>query len=253
MKWKPFITLHLIALSLLASWLIPFTRTYWDMLDRSVFYWLNSGLEGKPITQIFWALANARIADAFGALFMGTFFFLYVVDAKREDRPARLAQFAYLCLWSELGILFTKEFLEIFLQKIQFARESPSLVLENTIMLSQAVPWVKVKDIARSCFPGDHAEILLQWTFFVSFFCGLRYGLFAIGCAIFFIIPRMIAGAHWLSDALVGSVSIALILVAWATATPFFDLCMNFFTKCIDALLKRFPFFYFDFMKPLKK
>ena len=231
MRWTPFLLCHLVALLLLGSWFFPPTRLLWDKLDLYTFSCLNLSLQTKPLTQIFWALTNVKSADAFGAAFMAIFFLLYAFDAKGEERRLRVAQFLYLCLWGEIGILLSKEVVEIFMQKISFARASPTLTLDNAVKLSQAIPWLKVKDVAKFCFPSDHAIILFQWLAFVWFFCSWRYRIAALCWTLFFIMPRLVAGAHWLSDALVGSVSYVAILMAWATCTPLYGYIMNFLVK----------------------
>jgi len=235
-QWKPFLFFHAAAACLLASWLFQPTRELWNALDAVVFRFLNSSLEGSPFWQIFWAIANVRITDLFGAIFMSSFFILYIMDGKKGsgERTERLAQFLYVCAWGELGILFTKEPLNDFLKMIHFARESPSLLFPHTIMLSDAVPWLKVKDFARGCFPGDHAEILLQWTAFVWFFCDKRYAIYATVWTTFFMMPRLVAGAHWASDAFVGSLSIVCVIMAWACYSPLYGYGMELLTKFIN-------------------
>lgn len=238
MRWKPFLLCHLVAFLLLGSWLFAPTRAFWNLLDLRTFSYLNEALQTKPLTQIFWALTNVKSADAFGALFMAIFFLLYAFDAKNEERRLRVAQFLYLCLWGEIGILLSKEVLEVCMQKISFIRESPTLTFHNAVKLSQAIPWLKVKDVAKSCFPSDHAIILFQWFAFVLFFCPWRYRIAAFFWIAFFTMPRLIAGAHWLSDTLVGSISYVAILMAWATCTPLYGYLMNFFIQLTNKFHK---------------
>src|SRR5437588_12857334 len=99
MKWKPFLILNAIAAILLASWFVPFTRSIWDQIDLVSFRYLNSSLEDSLFWQTFWAAANARAADFFAAIFVGLFFLIYILDAKKEERPIRYAQLALLALW----------------------------------------------------------------------------------------------------------------------------------------------------------
>jgi len=221
MRWKPFLIIHLSVLLLFGSWLWPVTSSYWQAADKATFYFLNSSLVDRPLTQIFWAIANVRATDLFGAIFMAAFVLLYILDAKsNSERKERLTKMLFLCIWGELGILFAKEFIDALIQKYQLLRDSPTVVFSDAIMLSDAVPWLKVKDFSRSCFPGDHAEIVIQWTIFVFALMGAPYGLIALPVSIFFVLPRFIGGAHWLSDALVGSTSIAFLVFAWAMYSP---------------------------------
>jgi Kdo2-lipid A phosphotransferase len=238
-RWKAFFIYHLIASCLLGSWLWAPTRLFWDSIDLAVFRSLNSSLAGKPFAQIFWALANYKPTDLFGAFIMASVCLMYVFEVQGDKRRERLTQFFYLLVWGEVGIFFTKQLLGPFLHTLDFRRESPSLLYSNTIMLSEAIPWLKIKDIAPSCFPGDHAEIVLNWNAFIFFFCGWRYGLYASLWTVFFILPRLIAGAYWFSDAVVGSISIICVLMAWATATPLYGHGMNLLYKLSGKIIRK--------------
>src|SRR6185295_3381125 len=178
--WKRFLTCHAVILLLLASWFFPATRLLWDKIDQATFHWLNSLLKGNWLTQIFWALANVKRCDLFGAIFMASFFYMYVTDVEKDERRTRLAHCLFACIWGELGILFMKEVIYGWLQGIDFIRESPTMLYTNAVMLSESIPWLKVKDFARASFPSDHAEIVLQWNVMIFFFGGKRYGLLAL-------------------------------------------------------------------------
>jgi len=217
MKWKPFFLLHAVALFLFASWLYPPFSTYWDIVDTKTFHYLNATVKDSFLAQIFWGIGNVRAVDLVGAIFMIWFLILYVLDGKDiNERKGRAQKMIFLCIWGELGILFTKEVIDAFIQKHHLLRESPTVLFSNAIMLSESVPWLKIKDFSRSCFPGDHAEIAIQWMCFIAALCGFRYAVLAFPFVCFFILPRLIGGAHWLSDVLVGSLPIALIVLAWA-------------------------------------
>ena len=236
--WRRFLGLHCIAFFLLASWLFPPTRVYWDMLDVATFRFLNESVEAAPITQLFWAIANVKLVDIFGAIYIVFFFLLYVFDDK-EKVLERLAQFFYLCIWGEIGILCSKEVAIWLVKQVDLVRDSPSVVLHCPVLLSEVAPWLSVKDFSHCSFPSDHAMILFQWASFVWFFCGTRRGTIALVSAIFFSLPRLIAGAHWLTDAVVGSMSIIIVVFAWATCTPFYRYSMILLTKLTQKFVKK--------------
>jgi len=233
MKWKPFLLWNGIALFLLASWIFPPTRVLWDILDKQAFLFLNSSLLGHPFAQIFWAIANYKPVDIMGGVFMTVFFGMYILEAEGKARAERLAQLIYCLIWGEIGILFTKQIVDVWIEGSGLARVCPTLIFPKAVMISGAIPWLRVKDFSYSCFPGDHAEILFQWVAFVWFFCRARYGLLALAWAIFFMLPRLVAGAHWLSDALVGSTMLVSIIVTVATLTPLYGQGMSFITNCV--------------------
>jgi membrane-associated phospholipid phosphatase len=236
MKWRPFLLWNGTALTLLLSWVFPPTRALWDILDKSVFLCLNSSLVSHPFAQIFWAIANFKPVDIMGAVFMTGFFGIYIMEAEGKERAKRISQLIYGLIWGEIGILFTKHFVDAWIEGSGLARECPTLSFPKAVMLSGAIPWLRVKDFSYSCFPGDHAEILFQWVAFVWFFCRARYGLVALVWAIFFMLPRLVAGAHWLSDAVVGSTVIVSLLVSLATCTPLYGQGMNLIMSVVTKI-----------------
>ena len=70
--------------------------------------------------------------------------------------------------------------------------------------------------------------------FFVRNFWSLAAALLVV----FFSLPRLIAGAHWLSDILVGGVSIALVTLAFGLYTPLLNRINRFFNKWIANFIK---------------
>ncbi len=241
-SWKRFFIYHAIILLLFVSWFFPPTEYLWESLDIASFHFFNSILEESISMQIFWGLANVRITDLFGALFIVIFFLMYTFEEGRETAKLRLAQFLYLCIWGEIGILVAKEGVYCFLKWIGHLRHSPSLVLNCPVKISEMIPWLKVKDFSYSSFPGDHALIVLQWSAFVFFFCGMRYGFLALISSTFFILPRIMAGAHWMTDTLIGSTSCVLVIIAWATCTPIYPWLMprllRFTSRIVDYFSK---------------
>lgn len=244
---KPLLITHAVAILLLISWLIPPFNLVWQALDHLTFQFLNATLEAKPLLQIFWAVANIKSSDIFGALIMATFFLLYIAGGQKGEKKERFLHFIYIVLWAEVGILLAKEVIGRSLIALELTRKSPTLIYTDAIRLSEVIPWMKVKDISQWCFPSDHAEIALQWVLFVSYFCGLRFGLLALPWGVFFILPRLVSGAHWLSDAFCGSLCIVLILLAWAAFSPLYSLFMRNSLQGLNkifSLLKKMLYFF---------
>lgn len=239
MRWKPFLLISLSALLLFASWFVPITSNWWQALDVWLFHWLNATVANQPIVQIFWALANVKLTDLFGALFMIAFTLIYVFDAEAKEAKFRLAQLFYAILWFEIGIASVKGIIFKCLVALHFLRESPTLVFPDCFMLSDVVPWLNVKDHSHWSFPGDHAFIVLQWAGFISFYCGWRLGLLAYLSSLLFIFPRLIGGAHWCTDILLGSLPLSLIFVAWGCYTPIYPFMMKYLERFSGFLLSK--------------
>lgn len=92
----------------------------------------------------------------------------------------------------------------------------------------------KTKDYSGDSFPGDHGLMLMIYAGFMLRYFGKK--AFAVSCIILiiFMLPRIMAGAHWFTDIVVGSLSISLVGLSWVLLTPVSD-------KCIDFLNKIFP------------
>lgn len=212
MKWKPLIFCHLAAILLVVSY---FTH-FWDAIDLNLFKWLNSTLEDRPKWQYFWALANHKLTDWVEDIVFIAFFAVAVV--RSPERMKKTAQFIFTILYAALIIYFINRIL--FREYLEIPRESPSLVVKDCIRLSDEIPSMSIKDYSTSSFPGDHATTLVLFAASYTFYAGRKLGAWAWGYAAFRALPRLIAGAHWLSDIMIGSGAISLFFLSWAFCTP---------------------------------
>lgn len=216
--WRPLMLLIQLGLAalLLLSWFGPLTgvRPYWDVLDTAVYLQLNGTLASGETWRLFWAVANTRIVDGVSALLFAAIFCVYVIRGGWVDMPARIAQGVFLAVFTVFILNLSSNWI------FDFERLSPSLVLTPFYGLAGTLGDIKVKDVSGNSFPGDHGTAVVLFTVFIAAFCGRSYG-FAAGVLAFSLIwPRMISGAHWITDLLVGSASIALVASALALGTP---------------------------------
>lgn len=219
MKWKPLLLSLSAILLLLGSFLWPVTFAFWQSLDTVSFKFLNHTLEGHPWVQVFWAIVNHRKADLVEDAIFILFFILAIRAAPKEKRIRRTAEFIFCIILAGSVIYFVNR---TFLRNhVLIPRTSPSLVITPCIRLSKEVPWMTVKDETVSCFPGDHATTLLFFTVLYTFYAGRKLGTYAALYAIFRILPRLIVGAHWASDIIVGSGCLVLFFLSLALCTPF--------------------------------
>jgi len=219
MKWKPLLLSLSAIILLLGSFLWPATFALWQSLDTAIFKSLNHTLEGHPWVQVFWALINHRKADLVEDAVFLLFFILAIRAAPKDKRIRRTAEFIFCIILAGSLIHFVnRTFLN---HHVLIPRESPSLVVTPCVRLSQEVPWMIVKDETVASFPGDHATTLLLFAVLYSFYAGRKLGVYAAIYAIFRILPRLIVGAHWASDIIVGSGCLALFFLSLALCTPF--------------------------------
>ena len=90
----------------------------------------------------------------------------------------------------------------------------------------------ELKDRSSQSFPGDHASVLLIWGMFMTVFARRTGQVLVIwSLALLFMMPRLVAGAHWGQDDYIGGVLLALLALAWGYYTPFA-------AKVTDVLLR---------------
>ncbi len=230
-KWKLKILLlcHLLAALLIGSLLWPVTKVYWEYLDVFFFKLLNGSLRDRPYWQIFWALANHRLADWVEDICIIGFFTAYIRRLPKPLRSTGVWQMLFSALCIAAIIYFVNRIL--FREHFVVYRESPTLVVDSSVHLSKELPWLKIKDDSSKSFPGDHGTTALLFASTFTYFAGWRLGFLACLYAAFLCLPRLITGAHWLSDVLVGSGSIALLCLGWLLCSPLPDWCVRHFER----------------------
>ncbi|WP_339523596.1 phosphatase PAP2 family protein [Pseudomonas sp. EA_35y_Pfl2_R111] len=222
-QWRvrPLIACHIAALLLLASWLWAPSRALWDQFDLQLFALLNEPVHSAGLWAKTWAIGSMRPVDlGVGVLMLAVMLKADLVFSGVQVRKALYAFLAALIVM----LLFRVGFAEL-VKLMDWQRPSASLVVEGAARLTELFPtWEErwdMKDSATRSFPGDHASVLLIWALFLSFFARNWRLLLVWSMAVIFMLPRLVAGAHWASDALVGGVFLALLGLAWACFTPF--------------------------------
>lgn len=220
---KSLLICHALALFLVSSLLFSLTSPAWEWLDIHFFKMINSTLKDHPNWQLFWACSNHKWADWVEDLFIILFFAVCVRQTQAGLKGKKIAEILFFILYSACIIYFINQLL--FRESFPIPRSSPSLVVDGAVRLSQEIPWMAIKDKSFNSFPGDHATTALLFASALSYLGGWRLGVWGCFYAAFLCMPRLITGAHWLSDILVGSGSILLITLSWALCTPLFARC----------------------------
>jgi len=215
-QFLPLITLHLVALLLFLSFILPAGFSLWRALDQQVFFALNGTLAQGGDWALFWAWANTREKDLALAVIMLLFLIFPRLCFHRLQLQQALVGFLALML---LLLPFRYGFYEL-AKVMDLTGPSPSRVLSPSIMLTELFPHINAKDSAGRSFPGDHATVMLLWFGFLLWnkrsFGTLLAGLLTVLA----ILPRMVGGAHWFSDVAVGGLVVALPVLAWACYSP---------------------------------
>ena len=243
-RWPALLGLNLLAAAVLASWLLPATRALWDGAGLWLFQGLNGSLGHAPLWDGLWALTSTRLSDALvGLLMLGLMLHSRWVFRARELRPALFTFLALLLTLLVIRVAFNK-----LVGLLDWQHASPSTLVAGTYHLSAAFPELErlfeLKDRSSRSFPGDHASVLLLWALFMALFCRGWKRAVTFGLALLFMLPRLVAGAHWLADVAVGGLFIALTSFAWGYCTPLAGHIakgLAWLSQPLWALLQRLP------------
>ena len=224
-RWRPIplIVCNALAVLLIVSWHTPMGQSFWQQPDAWVFFTLNGSLKEGHAWQMFWAIANTKRFDVAIALIIAIIYFVHIFSGTREQIVQRTACGMLMAVSVTSVILFSKEFLES-------GRMGASDVLTPSIHLSDVITDFKFKDSSNTSFPGDHGISLIMFTTMIWYFAGRSYGLAVMALSIVMLLPRLVVGAHWLSDIAVGSCFISLIALGWILATPLHCIAIRLFT-----------------------
>lgn len=226
-----------IMLLLSISWQVPSTRIYWDALDSFTFYSLNTWVHESPFWQNFWAFTGTRTMDYIHDILMFAFFFFSILKASEALKARKIAELLFTTLCIALVVCLVNGIL--FPEFIHFPRKSPTMIDREAFRLSSVIEWTKVKDHSRKSFPGDHATTAILFTCFIYYFMKWRVGILATLYAIFFCLPRLVVGAHWLTDILFGSLVIGIILSSLVMGSPIRATCLQFIEKGVQKCMRK--------------
>lgn len=218
MKIRLLLLCHLLIAILLSTFLWPVTKVYWDKIDLFFFHLLNDPMENNRFLQYFWGFSNHHNADWVEDLVFLVLLVVYIYKPSSKSRTRKVAE----CLFSLLlmgAILYFVGRL-FFRIHLRILRDSPSIVVESCVRLSQEIPWLSLKDISTKSFPADHAITAFLFASIYTFLTRNALSCIAIIYCSYVSLPRMAVGAHWLSDALVGSGTIVLFFLSWTYCTP---------------------------------
>lgn len=224
-RWIPFLISHLLAIGLAATWLWPDTRRIWDLYDAGMFRMLNATLMAGDWWATAMAHANTRRYDIAAAVFIGG---LLLWNIRFYEKRCIFSG------WFSLGVFVSTVVLVKMLvcgtivhDAFGYHRASPTNVVESCHRISQIAPQVAAKDSSPWSFPGDHGFVLFSVALYLVYRGNGRQETLAWLFVLLFGLPRMVVGAHWATDIVVGSAVVALLLTAWLMATPLHDKLVN--------------------------
>lgn len=204
-----------LKLLLLLAGLILFYVIFPDfckMVDINSSLFLNKYLLNSKVSQYFFGILSHRneswinVIVMLGINLISIFFIKHNNLPHKECRTKSILIILYCWLSFQIVLLINNI---VFQKWLQFNRVSPSLIIPNFIRLSQVLNNAEIKDYSHNSFPAGHALILIYWILFINLYANKWIKLISCLLGILLVLPRMVTGAHWLSD------TIFSILLGW--------------------------------------
>lgn len=216
--WRPMplIALHLVAVTLMLTFISSSGFELWRQIDSHIFFYLNGTLSEGGNWAWIWAWANTRQKDMLLAGVMLIFLVFPHLGFQRSQLQHALVGFLALMIFMVPLRYFFYEFSKV----LDLTGPSPSITLAPAYMLTELFPHIPAKDSAGRSFPGDHATVLLVWAGYILLNKRSIGSMVAVILAAIMILPRLMSGAHWFSDVAVGGFAVALPVLAWAFYSP---------------------------------
>lgn len=194
-------------------WLLPSTDVWVVPVDLAVFRSLNGVLTDTAWETRLWAFLNTRQFDLLAGIVMGLFFVLPGLVYRGRRSVEAVFEFA--------AVFFSFSLMRIVAETLSSPRLSPSRELyPNFHNLLELVPEWQCKVYSEHSFPSDHAAVVFVWAMYIVASSSRPGRWLAVPYALFISTPRLVGGAHWFTDVLLGSVPLALFGFSWGYFTP---------------------------------
>lgn len=203
---------------LLLSIYLPETEHLWRTLDLYLFQALNGALDPQGFIAKCWAFLNSRHGDWISELLLVALFLLFYFRRGERSWKSHFFRIVTVAAFiSATQLILNKG---VFLKIIDVKRLSPSLLTPHYLNLEQLWPFWNNHATSLRSFPADHATSLMIATLWIFHDCGRKYGWAAVALSTLFILPRLVAGAHGLSDILCGSLAITALVAPLFYSLP---------------------------------
>lgn len=214
---------NLIPIALLCFWLWPVGNALCTAFDEWFYNLVNQPLATHAIWRYIWTVGSVRPFD----LFVGMVLLILLLKGDWVFKASQVRQAIFGFVAILVLMLVIRSLFSALCDAMGWQHDSISIVLGNkAVHLSDWYPHLnkklQLKDQSNQSFPGDHASVLLIWALFMSMFLRTAgQGLVVWGMALLFMMPRLVAGAHWGQDDYIGAVLMAVLALGWGFFTPF--------------------------------
>lgn len=181
---------------------------YVDIIDRSVFLFLNKYLLNSSTIQYLFGFLVHKNESWINVIVMVLINIIALFSLPKEKRIKAFGIILYCWLSFQVVLLANNL---IFHKIFSINRNSPSVVLTETIKLSKVLNNPNLKDYSHNSFPAGHALVLVYWLLFINLYATKKSKIIAVLVVMLLAISRMVTGAHWFSD------TIFSVLLAWGS------------------------------------
>lgn len=219
--------LNAAGLALFLSWYLPVNHGFWFPLDSGIFHFFNQELGKSQAFLWFVAITNNRAFDGCSLLAMGCLMLSFWL---KEDATGRRR----IMIVGLVMLLAAVVINQLAQHLMPVKRASPSLYFPNIYRVSERL-HIPTKDASKDSFPGDHGMMLLIFSAFMLRYFGKKAFSIALVIVVIFAFPRVMIGAHWLTDIAVGSLSAVLMGLPWVLMTPLSDRLIAVFDRYLPG------------------
>ncbi|TCP77035.1 PAP2 superfamily protein [Pseudomonas putida] len=220
-SWGPLAACTLLPVALLCFWLWPFGQILCLTFDEWLFHSLNAPLAENTTWRYIWTVGSLRPFD----IVVGLILLAVLIRGDWVFKAAQVRQAFFGFLVTLLLLVVIRALFSKWVDAAGWQHKSPSMMFADVVHLSDYYPnleaaW-ELKDRSSKSFPGDHASVLLIWALFMSVFSRRLVQYLVIwGLAVLFMLPRLVAGAHWGQDDYIGGLLMAVLALGWSYYTP---------------------------------
>ncbi|MCP4381889.1 MAG: phosphatase PAP2 family protein [Hyphomicrobiales bacterium] len=181
-----------------------------------------------------------RLYDVLSAVFLICLILGFIFFGKQGDIGKRFTAALFLSLYV-VFVAFARRESGI----LEYSRDSPSMVILDFHDLRTLFPVMNPKVTSGNSFPGDHGITSVLFIILFWYFAGWRAGMISLLQIPLFVVPRLIGGGHWFTDAVVGGIAFGMMAASWALLTPFAGFCCRALLKPVrrgqELLARRKP------------
>jgi len=223
--YKLLVLSHSLLFLGLGLWFSPLQISL-HKLETQIFFFFNQTLT-IPYWQEFWGLLNHRSEGSINLILAACLNIMIIMKTPRPLQRKLIGQTLYFWLLFQLGFMLQRDLSDAFINTPRF---SPTLVCSPVLRLSTLLDNVRIKDASHNSFPGGHAFAMMYWGIFTYYIAPKRWGVLALFLGSFLCLPRLMSGAHWVSD-VVFSILLAFVWFAWSLVIWYTSLFAAWHTK----------------------